>query len=405
LGLLLRRPPLKSLFPPACRCILWGQIRPAGGESTGHLAVILGQDVECGGKMLYKLDVLQVKRLMLEQGYSAHKLAKALEIDVKTLRRWLNGEAAQIENVARLAEMLGTTPVELIVKETAAAPVTVQANPAPESLSRQRPVIQASLTLFDQWRVQADYFDPLKQALRAEFQWPESSATIAVCVLRELVENAFKHGCRGIGDLPVSFSVEASQGGAILTLTVNSPGPGFDFEALRAQGFNQDLLNEDKTSGRGLYLVSQNAKDLVGTADGRKIMAVMVRSHVREIFDGGLASVLDVDGHLIAIVKLPKSVCMHVFRLDQEWLSQVLDSEKAPLQGGIIDAMETLDADSPSLGVFVAINRMFRSRGMRFCIILNSTLNKWLQPEKSLGYHVSANLEEAIAYLLDDPKV
>ena len=45
--------------------------------------------------MLHRLDAGEIKRLMLERGYSAYKLAKAVGIDAKTLRRWLDGEAAK----------------------------------------------------------------------------------------------------------------------------------------------------------------------------------------------------------------------------------------------------------------------------------------------------------------------
>jgi len=71
--------------------------------------------------MLHRLDAGEIKRLMLERGYSAYKLAKAVGIDAKTLRRWLDGEAAQTENVARLAETLGTVPSALIAKDSAAS--------------------------------------------------------------------------------------------------------------------------------------------------------------------------------------------------------------------------------------------------------------------------------------------
>jgi anti-sigma regulatory factor (Ser/Thr protein kinase) len=358
---------------------------------------------------LKKISITTIKKA--ERGGPSYRstirwLAEVLDLQPSDL--WdLHGEPVGGADLAENTPVIQPpSPRDPVPDEPALSPFPVQVNPAPERLSRERPEIHVTLTRFEQGRVQAGYFEPLRRDLQDEFHWPETDAARAVIVLRELVDNAFVHGCRGIGDLPVSFSVEASQGGRTLTLIVNSPGPGFDFEQVSARGPDRDLFNEDEDTAKGFYLVRRYAKELVGTADGRKIMAVMVRSHIElePIRDDGLMSLLEVNGHLIAVVTLPESISRYCFEFDRDRFDRFLESATAAITGGIIDATKTVDFDSDSVGIFISIRKRFQSRGIKFCMLLSSDLDDTFRTNRYLPPYVPANIDEAIEYLLDEMK-
>jgi transcriptional regulator with XRE-family HTH domain len=64
----------------------------------------------------YQLKADEIHRLRLKKGLSLKKLADEAEVHPRTLRRWLNGEGAQLENVVTLAKKLDTKVENLLIE-------------------------------------------------------------------------------------------------------------------------------------------------------------------------------------------------------------------------------------------------------------------------------------------------
>ncbi|MCZ2340471.1 MAG: helix-turn-helix domain-containing protein [Bacteroidales bacterium] len=77
----------------------------------------------------YVLRADEISRLRVQRGLSLKALAAQVDVSARNMRRWMNGQPAYMFNVARLAEVLKTTPDKIIVSD--ALPDT----PAPATLA------------------------------------------------------------------------------------------------------------------------------------------------------------------------------------------------------------------------------------------------------------------------------
>lgn len=124
----------------------------------------------------YLLRVDEIQKLRERRGLSVGELAARCEVDRKTLRRWLKGGPAYMANIARLAEVLRTTPDQLIVAgvtsllEAAVVPVaggTPEVVPGAPKRRRKLTVAVFQFEDFDDAE-EADFLRKLARAMGRE---------------------------------------------------------------------------------------------------------------------------------------------------------------------------------------------------------------------------------------------
>jgi len=141
-------------------------------------------------------------------------------------------------------------------------------------LTKERPILEISLSLFDHFKFEDDYLPLIEDSLRIEFGWRPKKIFAASFVLRELVGNAFEHGCKGHGELEVFVSVKVESGGNRLVIRVKSPGVGFN---LRHKLEEAKRLEHGNKRGRGLLFVQQLSNTLMASTDGLIIQSTMLK--------------------------------------------------------------------------------------------------------------------------------
>ncbi|MFZ4703374.1 MAG: TIR domain-containing protein, partial [Candidatus Methylumidiphilus sp.] len=141
-------------------------------------------------------------------------------------------------------------------------------------LSIKCPYLNITLSLFERHIFHDLMLSKIETQLIADYSWPEERAHAACFVLNELVSNAFEHGCRGCGELEVSFTLRFQRANKDLIIRVTSPGPGFVLSKVLDKG-DPELILGDR--GRGLLFVNRIASQLTASSDGRIIEAIVLR--------------------------------------------------------------------------------------------------------------------------------
>ena len=142
-------------------------------------------------------------------------------------------------------------------------------------LTKANPAFEVAVSLFEQHTVE-DYMSNLEQSLRREFYWKPVKVYVAVFALKEVVDNAFEHGCKGKGELEVSICFRLESNGKRLVFRVKSPGSGFDLSNVLEKAKSLKLNVE---RGRGLLFVKQISDRLISSSDGLLIQAIILSVH------------------------------------------------------------------------------------------------------------------------------
>jgi len=137
---------------------------------------------------------------------------------------------------------------------------------------REHPECGVTLKLMDRFRFYSHQRHVILEALAGGFAWPEKARSLAYFAINELVDNAFEHGCRGRGNLSVTYRLEMH--GPTLCVTVNDEGDGFDFAAVTARRIE---LDPERQRGHGLIYIRHVASDLVFADGGRTVRLVLDR--------------------------------------------------------------------------------------------------------------------------------
>jgi hypothetical protein len=96
-------------------------------------------------------------------------------------------------------------------------------------LTRDKPIFEAWIPLFEQYKFE-NYFDNIEDSLIKQFNWKPDKVHATLFAFREVVDNAFEHGCKGKGELVVSMILKLEANGERLIFRVKSPGSGFNFQ-------------------------------------------------------------------------------------------------------------------------------------------------------------------------------
>jgi anti-sigma regulatory factor (Ser/Thr protein kinase) len=136
-----------------------------------------------------------------------------------------------------------------------------------------KPSVELSFQLLDRYEYHVVMKESVGVALEKEFGWKGPAHSLACFAINELVENAFEHGCRGMGEKRVWLGLEVK--GDLLVVTVRDQGEGFDLAAVLAKA--QKGCGPAAVRGRGLKIIREISSELVSADGGRLVRAVLDR--------------------------------------------------------------------------------------------------------------------------------
>lgn len=112
-----------------------------------------------------------------------------------------------------------------------------------------------------------DRLEPFVKDLQAWIHFTDDDFGRIMLTLSEAVNNAITHGNKENPEKKVSIKTRYDRNNAVLSISVEDEGEGFDPEAIPDPLKEENLLNE---GGRGVYLIEQYADDLKFTHEGTK---------------------------------------------------------------------------------------------------------------------------------------
>lgn len=347
-----------------------------------------------------------LRRLIETKPTKPTRVAEKAKVGLNTVYKMMDGGPCEVELIKRVAAYLGVAYETLlqveeptIIKEVNVSIPEILTTPITNSetfLTQQSPVFSASVPLFDRRRMEDLYYAPIEIGLMHEFHWRQGRASLVVFVLRELMNNGFEHGCRGAGDLEVSFTVQVERSGEYMVLTVISPGEGFDFARVIGNTRGGMMISGgeelEKERDHGLKLVSQIAHNLVSSSEGRTIQATIYR----EPLEANLhASVLTIDNKNIAVLTLPRVVSMEYdYYIDKEKLIEII--ERHNVIGGIIDSSTTDYVDSPGLWLYSKSLIIFKKKKLKHIVVASEKIADLMRILR-IPYELS--MRDAVSYI------
>jgi anti-sigma regulatory factor (Ser/Thr protein kinase) len=136
------------------------------------------------------------------------------------------------------------------------------------------PNLELAFQVFDYFKFTIHVPKSIECALTKRFRWPARSATKALFVIRELVENSYEHGSRRIGDKMIRLRLEMSAGNDYLTVKATDDGDGFD---LRTELDRARKRPRGSSRGRGLIAIEKISSSLICGDKGRTVQAIVGR--------------------------------------------------------------------------------------------------------------------------------
>lgn len=174
---------------------------------------------------------------------------------------------------------------------------------------------------------------------------------VAELLGREMLTNAVRHGCTGAPGERVSWHARWRDGE--LTLTVADQGPGFD-PAAHWQRLDDPL----PTSGRGLPLLRQYARELAFDATGNRV-TVRLDCAGKET---GMPSFELERQEQAAVIRLAGDLVASVAEQLKPEVKELLAEGVTELT---VDMTESLAIDSVGIGLLVQVQNSLQRRGSR----------------------------------------
>jgi anti-sigma regulatory factor (Ser/Thr protein kinase) len=239
------------------------------------------------------------------------------------------------------------------------------------ALSRQTPEVTSTVPLFERKMAEQLFYIPIESALVSEFAWPGERAHLAVFVLRELMDNAFEHGCREAGELTVTFSAVVGGGGEELTLVVRSPGVGFDFARVLKEKRELGVRHQE-TRGRGLLFVRLAARELIASSDGRVIQAVVDRKHESQELSALRPTLLSIGERTVALINFPSNYKIYeIDKFNEKFTIITSTIFKSYIQSVILELSNDIFLSTVILAAMIGIHSKCRKHNID-CILVVS---------------------------------
>jgi transcriptional regulator with XRE-family HTH domain len=367
-----------------------------------------------------RINTDRLRQLLKERGWHIADLAKRAGHGERTIQKWLEGKPGRRVTIQNIAKAFGVTYQSLVegvsqpsaknqrvheqVTDTmAGAPPIVRYEPVQITLSQHAPAVIATVPLFDQRKIEDEYYAPIEQALVSAFGWRKERARVARFVLRELMNNGFEYGCRGAGELAVTFSAKVERNGEELALIVRSPGEGFDVARVLRESLERGIGEGGGTRGRGLFFVKRISRELIASSDGRVMQAVIDRKPVRADPAAFRPTILSFEGKEIAILILPSGLDTYtstVFHFDPKLFTETAEREK--IVGGILDMTQIEQVGSSLLTDTTWVSVTFQAKGLRFACAANPIVVEVIEVcLLSSVVHTFLTMQECIDYVLE----
>jgi len=213
-------------------------------------------------------------------------------------------------------------------------------------------------------------------------------------VLRELVDNAIEHGCRGQSAPRVDVEVVANRNH--FQCIVADSGPGFDAAARIAEEERRPA-HDPSARGRGLLLVKRLSDVLEHNAAGNSVRAMIRRERFR--LEAEQLARIDSGGvEPVALVRVEGDLDAHTFADLEHRLDDLFDRQG--VRRFIIDLVECRYISSTGVGVLVSFTPAVLDVGGRMVVVGSARVRETMEM-LGLGdiIEFAASLEDARARL------
>lgn len=209
-------------------------------------------------------------------------------------------------------------------------------------------------------------------------------------VLRELVDNAIEHGCRGQAAPRVDVEVVANRNH--FQCIVADSGPGFDAAARIAEEERRPA-HDPSARGRGLLLVKRISDVLEHNAAGNSVRAMIRRERFR--LEAEQLARIDSGGvEPVALLRVEGDLDAHTFADLEHRLDDLFDRQG--VRRFIIDLVECRYISSTGVGVLVSFTPAVLDVGGRMVVVGSERVRETMDM-LGLGdiIEFAASLEEA----------